>query len=570
MKDGFTFLFPPPRTVRLGAGSVDCRSVCFPLEIFKKYDFLFRHFSLSNRSRGLQVVFQERTSRPAPRGPGSVDEEYAIDCRPGRVELSADSARGQFYALSTLLQVLARFADAGRMPVFSLRDAPVIAFRGAYLAGEAAALAGAAALQRLLLQLALLKFNHMALPAAAGDDARALAALAQRTGMVVLLLDPDPRSLAGLTVPGKAGNSPPEPPALFPSAVAEMADAPAAWLEFFLDHCRAAGAAGARTAAWSDIFLGRPEWIRRIPGDALVLNRAAGTGGGDPFRTAVLPFKEHHIRQVLCPGLCDRGRFIPDARAALERVSASMSAVLAGKLAGVMLAAAAGEGSRCLPAGTAMVRFQAACLLWSGRPPGPEAFGRWALGRDEPDLFRIFSFLAQAEHRLPHSHNRYFFEDPLLAPFSQLVDAREIVAHFRKAAQYLKKRESAAGEMAGFFDFVARLYGAIADKVQLSSRLAALLETAEGGKAIRLQAAGLLQAVMELKGLYAELCGGAPPEAGLREFDILGERFTQLGRAAASPAARNALLSALRNQAPLNAPEARPRDSRPEADEPAP
>jgi len=210
-----------------------------------------------------------------------------------------------------------------------------------------------------------------------------------------------------------------------------------------------------------------------------------------------------------------------------------------------------------------MVRFQAACLLWSGRPPSPDAFGRWALGRDDPDLFRIFSFLAQAEHRLPHAHGRYFFEDPLLAPFSRQADAREIVAHFRKAAQYLRKKEVSSGAMSGFFDFIARLYAVIADKVQLSSRLAALLETAAGGEAARLQAAGLQQAVMELKGLYAQLRGGAPPQAGLKEFDMLGERFIQLGRAAADADARDALLTALRNNVPLNAAETLPRDKRP-------
>ncbi len=559
MKDGFAFLYPPPASLRCGGGSLDIRSVCYPLEIFKKFGFLFDHFGVRNRSRGLQVVFQERPSRPAPRGPGPGDEGYAIECGPDRVVLSADSARGQFYALSTLLQVLARFSDAGRMPAFSLRDAPLIAFRGAYLAGEAA-LAGAAALQRLLLQLALLRFNHMALPAATRDDARSLAALAQRMGMVVLLLDPDPRSIASLAAAGKTGDSFPAPPAFLPGAAAESAGTAEGWLDFFLEHCRATHAAGARTAVWSDLFMERPEWVRRIPGDALVLNRAAPSGRGDPFRTAVLPFREHHVRQVLCPGLCDRGRFIPDARAALERIAAAMDAVAANKLAGVMLAAAAGEGSRCLPAGSAMVRFQAACLLWSGRPPGPDAFGCWALGRDEPDLFRIFSFLAQAEHRLPHAHGHYFFEDPMLAPFSRQGDAREIVAHFRKAAQYLRKREVAAGEMAGFFDFVARLYAVIADKVQLSSRLAALLETADGGAAVGLQAQGLRQAVMELKGLFAELRGGAPLPAGLKEFDMLGERFAQLGRAAADPVARDALLSALRNNVPLNAAEALPRD----------
>ena len=560
MKDGFAFLYPPPMSLRCGSGSLDVRSVCYPLEIFKKYDFLFEHFGVRNRSRGLQVVFQEWPGKSPARVGDPGGEEYAIECGPGRVVLSASSGRAQFYALSTLLQALAFYAADGRMPAFSLRDAPVIAFRGAFLSGEEAAGSDPSALPRLLLRLALLKFNHLALPAAAGSDPHALASLARRTGMALLLLDPDPRSLARLAPTGRRDSASPVGPAVFPEAAAENMNDPAAWLDFFLAYCRVAAAADGRAVAWGDLFLSHREWIRRIPRDVLVLNRGAGPGPGrgDSFQAVALPFREHQIRQVLCPHLCAPGRFIPDARAAMERVDAAMAEVTARKLAGVLLAAGEGEGCGCLPAGTAMVRFQAGCRLWSGRPPGPAAFSLWALGRDEPDLFRIFSFLAQAEHRLSHAHDRYLFEDPLLAPFSRQGDPREIVAHFRKAALYLKKKEIAANEMTGFLGFTAKLYEAIAAKVQLSSRLPALLETGSGGEAIRLQASGLLQAVMELKGLHAELRGGASPQAGLKEFDMLGERFSQLGRAAVSPAARTALLSALKNPIPLNAAETIP------------
>jgi hypothetical protein len=553
MKDGFAFLYPPPMSLRCDGGSLDIRSVCYPLEIFKKYDFLFAHFGVHNRSRGLQVVFQERPCKSLARGGGPDGEEYAIDCGPGRVVLSASSARAQFYALSTLLQALAFYAAAGRMPAFSLRDAPQVAFRGVFLSGEEAAGSDPSMLPQLLLRLALLKFNHLALPAAGGSDPHALASLARRTGMALLLLDPDPHSLARLAPAGKRDSASPVGPAVFPETAAEKMNDPAAWLDFFLAYCRVAAAADGRAVAWGDLFLDHPEWIRRIPRDVLVLNRGAGPGlgHGDSFRAAVPPFREHQIRQVLCPHMCAHGRFIPDARAAMERVDAAMAEVAARKLAGVLLAAGEGEGCGCLPAGAAMVRFHAGCRLWSGRPPGPAAFSLWTLGRDEPDLFRVFSFLAQAEHRLPHAHNRYFFEDPLLAPFSRQGDPREIVAHFRKAALYLKKKEIAASEMTGFLVFTAKLYEAIAAKVQFSSRLPALLETGSG-EAIRLQASELLQTVMELKGFYAELRGGASPDAGLKEFDMLGERFSQLGRAAVSPAARTAMLSALKNNIPLN------------------
>ena len=198
----------------------------------------------------------------------------------------------------------------------------------------------------------------------------------------------------------------------------------------------------------------------------------------------------------------------------MARVYAALAAVEAGKLAGVLLAAGESSAAECLPAGSAMVRFQAGCQLWSGRPPGPAAFSRWALGRDEPDLFRVFSFLAQAEQRLPHAHDRYFFEDPLLAPFSRQGDPREIEAHFRKAALYLKKREIAAGELTGFVAFAARLYETIAAKVQLSSRLAALLETAAGGGDHPLAGGGTAAGRARIAGA---LCGIARRRAAARQ-----------------------------------------------------
>jgi hypothetical protein len=223
-----------------------------------------------------------------------------------------------------------------------------------------------------------------------------------------------------------------------------------------------------------------------------------------------------------------------------------------------MVAGNDGTGDGCLPQGSALALFQAGCQLWSGRLPGPAAFSHWALGRDEPDLFRVYSFLAQAEHRLPQPHNRYLFEDPLLAPFSSQGDPREVVAHFRKAALYLKKKEIAAAEMTGFFAFTAKLYETIAAKVEFSSRLPALLEKADGGETVRLRATWLQQAVVELQGLYAGLLGGTLPPKGLEGFAFLSERFAQLGRAASSPTTRETLLLALKNDAPLDPAEAFP------------
>jgi hypothetical protein len=538
MKDGFALLFPPPRTVRLGAGSVDCRSVCFPLEIFKKYDFLFGHFFRRNRSRGLQVVIQERPFRSPAKGPGLAGEEYAIDCGPDRVELSAVSGRGQFYALSTLLQILALHGDAGRLPVFSLRDSPALDFRGARISGVTAP----SALPGLLLSLALLKINCLALPAAAGIDPHALAAMGQRMGIDILFLDADPSSLARFAPLGMAAR-PPAPPLSIPEATAETAVGPEAWFDFFMGQCRSTGGAGGRTAAWGDWFLHHHEWIRRIPRDVLVLNRGTdpGPGRGDFFTAAVLPFKEHHVRQVLCPTLCERGRFLPDARAALSRVDAAFALARAGKLMGIMLGAGAGEGDSCLPQGAALALFQAGCQLWSGRLPGPGAFSHWALGRDEPDLFRVYSFLAQAEHRLPQPHNRYLFEDPQLAPFSSQGDPREVEAHFRKAALYLQKREFPAGDLSEFLDFVRCLYGFIADKVEFSRRLGRLGGAGGAGEGLQARALQLERSGAELKESYLGLwrrqhAAADPLEAG-RGFDFVSRRLRDFSGSAQDPAA---------------------------------
>ncbi len=543
MKNEFAFLYPPPRAVRFSGGSLDIRSLSFPLEILKKYDFLFSRFRVPSRGRGLEIIFQDT--------PGLSGEAYAIDCEAGRVVLGANSPRGRFYALCTLLQVLAFHGGAGRMPVFSLRDEPEVAWRGFLFPGEREAGADAPRMQRLMLQLALLKFNQIALSIAAPAGVKDLT---RRIGMEVIFLDKDSQALFHRLPAGpKIGELPPGP-SFFHGTGAEAETGSTAWLEFFLGQCRTARDGGTRIAAWGDLFLRHPDWIRRIPGGALVLNREAGNGPGrgDFFKTSVLPFKAHHVQQVLCPLLCDRDRFLPDTRAAMARVDAAAAAVRMGKLAGIMLAAGKDEGETCLPEGAALLHFQAGCLLWSGRLPGPASFSLWALNREEPDLFRVFSFLAQAEHRLPYSHCRYLFEDPLLAPYSRQGDPREIAAHFNKAALYLKAREFAANEMSGFFDFTARLFGTIAAKVEFSSRLPTLLEGADGGKTIRRQAAWLQQAVAELKGLYAGLFGGPLPSGGLKGFDFLNERFARLGQAASSPAARETLLSALRDDSPLD------------------
>jgi hypothetical protein len=524
MKETFAFLFPPARTLRPGSGALDPRGVAFPLELLKKYEPLFARFGVSGRGSGPQAVFQAAG--------GQEEEEYAIECVPGRVVVSAAPGRAQFYALSTLLQILAFHLPAGAMPAFALRDAPAAPFRGAALFRCEAA-GDEAALRRAFLQLALLRFNRLALPVgAAGERAAAvLAPLARRFGLELWLLDAD-RDALGLVAPAGPLAAPVRP----------GADAPAAgdpWLEFFLNRCREAREAQASLTAWSERFLERPERVRRIPREALILNRGDASARNARFAAAARAFSGHHVRQVLCPRLCGAGRFLPDGRGAMAGIEAACAAAAAARLPGVLLLADGDDASGCLPGGAALARFQAGCRLWSGRASAPAAFGRWALGRDEPDLFRVASFLAQAEGRLPRGHERYLFEDPLLAPFSRLDDPRRVVAHYRKAVQYLGKREIDAGDLGGFLAFAARLFAVIAAKVEFSARLGALL--AEDGRELASRASALEGDLAGLGDLYVAL-GAAPHPGAGRDFDRLLHELAELRRAAATAAGRAGLL----------------------------
>ena len=272
-------------------------------------------------------------------------------------------------------------------------------------------------------------------------------------------------------------------------------------MKIFLNRYRLGKAGGKRMLAWSDGFRGHPEWIRKIPPDVLVLNRGNGEYAKlSDLQGRLRPFKKHHIRQALCPAVCSRDRFIPALRRSMAGVTAAFAAARAEKLAGVMLIGCA--GGDCLPDAGALLHFEAGSLFWGGRPPVPGAFSRWALGRDEPDLFRVYSFLAQVDLRLPHTHCQYLFEDPVFAPFSRQGDPREIEAHYRKAALYLKKRKIARNELSDFLAFARQLFEFIAAKVEFSSRLRSLLEEKGGPESIRGLAAGLEQGSEKLKNLY--------------------------------------------------------------------
>jgi len=570
MKNEFAFLFPYPKKALVRDDFSDIRDLCFPLEIYKKYDFLFDFFNVRNKNRGLEIIFQERQDL--------VDEEYMLESGQKRILVLANSARGQFYALATLLQILSFYSRSGRMPGFSIRDGPEIAMRGFAFAAAGGAVPVAAELQRLLLKMALLRFNYFALPAACSagleksiagpsrngvfnrNEMDLVSARARKMGLEIFFLPADEASVLGQDLDRDDGAFDPARLAVTGSEASEGESAPAAWFEDFLQRCSLGKTRGEKILVWADYFADRGDWIRKIPHDVLVLQRDPQTGKSDFFKNKALPFKKHHVPQVLCQTIQVKNRFIPANRSSMAGIRAAFHAAKAEKLAGVMLIDGESGGNGCLPEGSALLHFEAGCLLWSGRPPAPGSFSRWALGRDEPDLFRVYTFLAQAEHRLSHSHFRYLFEDPLLAPFSRQGDPREVVAHFRKAALYLGKRKIARNELTDFLDFAQQLYAFIAAKVEFSNRLGSLLEEQGGPEQIHRQAAWLGQGAEKLKNLYLDLWRKRFQPEGLPDFvngfTFLQKRFQYLCSAASSPQASEKLLAELKNYSSLSSPAA--------------
>jgi hypothetical protein len=564
-KNGFSFLFPPPRTVRVRDDFLDIRNLCFPLEIFKKYDFLFDHFGIRNKGHGLEILFQERR--------GLAAEEYAVECGPARIALFANSLRSQFYALAALLQILSFYGAEGRMPGFSLQDGPEIPLRGFMLVPGSGAAPLAAELQGRLLELALLRFNCFALPSSCLGGGRnghrghgskgaisrtemgALNGLARKMGLEIFLVHED--ILVGKDQAPDLETEDPFPAKwILVGSGQGMKMTPGGWFDRFMSRYSLGRTRGEKMLVWADRFLDQPEWIRKIPQDVTVLNRDQGIAKPDFFKNRILPFKKHHIPQVLCPAVWSRDRFIPAMRPSMALITAAFTAARGGGLAGVMVLGGEDEEDGCLPEGLAMLQFQAGSLFWSGCPPVPSAFSRWALGRDEPDLFRVYSFLSQVDQRLPHTHCQYLFEDPVAAVFSRQCDAREIETHYRKAALYLKKRKIPRNELTEFLNFAQQLYEFIAAKVDFSSRLGVILGEKGCEEKVRLQADWLGQGAEKLKNGYWQLWKKHfqpenPPRC-MESFVFLQERFHYLRQASCRPAGRAILLAELKNYFPLD------------------
>jgi len=567
-KNEFSFLFPAPKTIRWQNHSLDIQNLCFPLEIMKKYDFLFDCFAVKNKNRGLEIICQEKKVLG--------NEEYIIESSQSRIVLWANSQGGQFYALSTLLQILAFYKKSGRVPGFFIKDAPDISFRGFLLDVAQGAYPLLPELQRLLLKLALLKINHfsltMGVPAKpesasrseshkvsiAANEISMIAALALKMGIDIypaISVEPEVRSL-DQTVCIDSANA--EILAPFRSKLVHIelsekkqTESATAWFNRFLDVCRFYKAQGKTVLVWGDSFLQAPDWIRKIPQDVLVLNRDHTIQKTEAFKKKAGPFKKHHIPQVLCPATWGQARFIPDMRKSMTNSSAAFAAAKEEKLAGVMLTGSAAKGDGSFFEGIIFQLFGAGNLFWSGQAPRPEAFSLWALGQDEPDLFRVYTFLAQVDNPLQHTHRQYLFEDPLFAVFSRQDNVKEIVARYRKTSLYLKKRKIARSEMNDFLTFAQHMYEIIADKVEFSSCFLTWLSAGPGDEHIRQSLERLLVEVEKLKNLYIKLWLSRCQPDGLarviREFDFLEQRCHYLFQASVHPAARKKLLLELEN-----------------------
>ncbi|MBN2400045.1 MAG: hypothetical protein JXI33_06865 [Candidatus Aminicenantes bacterium] len=565
IKKEFPFLFPAPKTIRLQNRTLDIQSLCFPLEITKKYDFLFEYFHIKNKNRGLEITCQEKKTLAA--------EEYVIECDQTQVVIGGNSLRGQFYALSTLLQILAYYQPGGRMPGFIIEDAPKLGFRGFLLAVEHGAFPLQAELQRLLLKLALLRFNQFSLSLAAwsGEEENAGNTLPKenlpREEMNQII---DLAGKMGIDfVPAIVAGPALHLPDIFSAGILASfrsrkimirfnetteSDPAAEWFERFLNTYRLFKAHGKTMLIWGDAFLKVPDLIRKMPKDVVVLSGDGDIERTEMYRRKAGPFRKHHIPQVLCTATWGRARFIPAMRKSAVNNLAAYAAVKEEKLAGILLKDCQDQGDGSFLEGIILGLYQAGNLFWSGQAPGPEAFARWALGFNEPDLFRIYTFLSQVDSPLQHSHWQYLFEDPLCATFSKQDNVKEIVARYRKASQYLKKRKIVRNEMSDFLNIAQHLYEFVAEKVDFSSRLLSGLNAIDGDAHLQRKLDRLLADVEKLKNLFCALWLKRRKPYGLakkvRRFDFLQERLNYLLLSMAHPAARKILLSELENGTP--------------------
>ena len=591
----FSFLYPLPKTLRPKEGTIRLDLLGFPLEIAKKYDFLFARFAVSSRGRGSEILMAEDRRL--------AEEEYRIETDAKRIVLTFASEKGQFYALSTLLQIVSFFKrrPSAVVPGFVLHDYPDIAFRGFLLDVSRGAVPHLTVLQELMLQLALLKVNHFSLyiedsllcESADGlnlkksvitkTEIAQLSALAKKTGIEFfpsfqslchlgnLLKHPVLKPLAARASsecidPGKK-----ESVQFIKRFTSEIADAfPSKLVNIGMDECERLGSPGdhlahflemyrffkskgKRVAVWGDMFLKHPETVKKIPSDVLILNWNYFVEREDDFAKSARPFRHQHLRQVLCPATWSWAKYLPAANKSIRNATAAYQAARKEKLEGAMLTSWGDDGNEYLLKGIALALFYAGNLFWSGQPAKPDPFALWTGGENDPNLFRIFTFLARIDEPLPYTHRYYLLEDPIFAPFSRQDDAAEIIARYEKAADYLEKRGGGQTGFTEYFRFAGYLYLLIAEKVAFSSHLLPRLIQNQD-EVILADSRRLLAQLSDIKNRYSRLWMGEYKSEGLfgnlMKLTRIEERLHYLGRVLGDRRGRENLLFQLTRYSP--------------------
>lgn len=505
----FSLIYPRPHSVHIRAGQMKNLRLRLSPEIAGEHRLLLKHFRLRHCPDGVPLRIKTDDSLG--------EEGYRIDAAPEGITVGAGGPRARFYAMATLCQIIARSgAGACGLPAFQLRDFPALPFRGFMLDVSRGAVPTLAALQDLILRLALLKFNHLSLyiedtlaleqlsPAGQKKSMLSKAEIRQAVQFarqVHLDVFPSLQSLCHLRQllrqapwrrfaqadnPDCVDASSQEATAFIQRFTAEIAETfdsplinigmdecekgPAADLYFdhFLAMHRFFKARGKRVLVWGDMFLKHPNFIKKIPDDVTVLNWDYFSENPEGFRKQIAPFKLHQRQQILCPTTWSWAKFIPAGYKSGPNIEAACTAAWREKLRGVMLTSWGDDGNEYLPDGIAFALFQAGYWNWSARAPSPAAFGIWAGGNPDPDLYHLFTFLGQIDKPLPYSHRYYLYEDPIFAPFSGQGDVKEIINRYDKGAAYLAKRSRNDSPHSRYFHFAESLLRTVAAKVRLS------------------------------------------------------------------------------------------------------
>ena len=179
----------------------------------------------------------------------------------------------------------------------------------------------------------------------------------------------------------------------------------------------------------------------------------------------------------------------------------------------------------------------------------------WALGHHEPDLFRVYTFLAQVDSPLQHSHRQYLFEDPLFANFSRQDNAKEIVARYRKTCAVSEKKKNAPQGNDRLFEFCSSTW-LNSSPTRWNFPVNSFLRWPKAAATMKNPQCleKLLPAGEKMKDLFINLwlnrCRPEGLARKIREFDFLQSRLHYLQRASAHPAARKKLLAEFENHSP--------------------